>query len=137
MRPLKKMFVSVAVGTMALLSSAGIVSATNLPGVSEDVHITCYPLITSGRAYAINNGSRYIDAGDECYITAIDGDNVYVHTQRQMDATVSGLTGTILQLLISLTPIFRQSQRAEQLRPTRMLTEMRSWVAWQQVTCAT
>lgn len=78
MRPLKKMFVSVAVGTMALLSSAGIVSATNLPGVSEDVHITCYPLITSGRAYAINNGSRYIDAGDECYITAIDGDNVYV-----------------------------------------------------------
>lgn len=78
MKTLKKILTSVIMATAVLISTVGIVSASNLPGISESIHITCYPQISEGRVYAIDDNSRYIDAGDECYITAIEGDRVYV-----------------------------------------------------------
>ncbi len=78
MRRLKMMLVAFMIGAAAILLTAGIVSASNLPAISEATHITCYPQIISGRVYAINNSNRYIDVGDECYITTIESDRVYV-----------------------------------------------------------
>lgn len=61
-----------------LFSSARLVSASNLPSLSDKVYIACYPLNTTGRTYSVSAENRYIDHCDECYITAIDGSRVYV-----------------------------------------------------------
>ena len=78
MRRLRKMLIGLIMGAAIMISATGVVSASNLPAISEFTHITCYPQISSGRVYAINNSNRYIDIGDECYITKIEGDRVYV-----------------------------------------------------------
>lgn len=73
-----KLLFCIIFGVLLLHSTTGVISASNLPGVNEDVYITCYPLNTSDRIYAVSADNRYIDPGDECYITAIDGIRVYV-----------------------------------------------------------
>ena len=73
-----KVMICTIFGALLLLSMTGVVSAANLPGVNDNVYIACYPLNTTGRTYAVSAENRYIDPGDECHITAIDGNRVYV-----------------------------------------------------------
>ena len=78
MNNFKKLLICVVFTAILLISTARIVSASNLPNLSSDKYITCYPLNKSDRIYAVNAENRYIDPGDECYITAINDAWVYV-----------------------------------------------------------
>lgn len=78
MKTFSKAFIYTLFVILLLFSTAGLVSASNLPGLSDKAHIICYPLNTTSRTYAVSAENRYIDPGDECYITAIDGNRIYI-----------------------------------------------------------
>ncbi len=78
MHSINKIFFSILFSILLLLSAAGVVSASTLPSINSDTYIICYPLDSSNRTYAVSANNRYIDPGDECYITEINDSFVYV-----------------------------------------------------------
>lgn len=78
MRKILRKTVSIILTVTILLSLCVTAFADNLPSVDSSHYITCYPLASSGKIYALNNSNRWIDASDECRITAINGSQVYV-----------------------------------------------------------
>lgn len=78
MNKICKQIIAVLVSVAVLMSLSVTAFAETLPTTNNSSYLICYPLADSGRIYAEGNTSRWIAPSDECRITAIDGNRVYV-----------------------------------------------------------